>query len=341
MLAHSIDDVLDRTVDVGVIGAGRISSAHHLPVLSYIPQTNVKYVYDVDGQRTQRLSKHYDFERVPPETDQSGLPDCDVALLAIPVGVREPYITEYADRDTPIFSEKPYAPDLETHQRCIDHAIPQLCNYIRLTWSGVQQLNRLLRSNAFGALQEVEIDVSLSGSTNLSKGTYQTEEDVAGGGILIERGCHDLSQLVYLFSDLALEAAAIRWQDGLDVAVDADLRGTLGDTTVPIDYHISYIEPTVSTGARFHFEAGTVSLGWNNPNTTLTIETEDGQHPLQIARHEHYATDYLPSHYLRWQQFFAQVYDDVQPRVQTGVDVTRLVTEIYERGRQQPEVVDA
>lgn len=70
-------------IEIGVIGAGAISSTLHLPLLSCIPYVNIKYIADI--QDPKELAKVYKTKSVKID-DVSSLPDCNVALLATPVG---------------------------------------------------------------------------------------------------------------------------------------------------------------------------------------------------------------------------------------------------------------
>ena len=100
-------------MEIGVIGAGGISTSVHLPLLSCIPDVRIKFIADKSDPK--ELAKVYDTQSVKID-DVTNLPDCDIVLLAIPVGAREKYVDEFSKRGTPIFAEKPFAIDLETHK---------------------------------------------------------------------------------------------------------------------------------------------------------------------------------------------------------------------------------
>ena len=46
-----------RTYDIGVVGAGKIASSAHLPVLANTDRANVQYVADVDKAQVKALSR--------------------------------------------------------------------------------------------------------------------------------------------------------------------------------------------------------------------------------------------------------------------------------------------
>ena len=95
---------------IGVVGAGRISSSVHLPLLSCIDTVNIEFI--ADRKYPKVLGNTYNTK--PVKIDKiSSLPDCDIVLLALPVGVKEEYIREFAKRDSYIFAEKPFSVDLK------------------------------------------------------------------------------------------------------------------------------------------------------------------------------------------------------------------------------------
>lgn len=107
-----IDFEADRTVSVGVIGAGFVAQEYHLPVLSELSETEITYVADIDPEAARDATSPFG-SRALGIDDPATLPECDVALLTVPVGYREPYIQEFGTRGTPILSEKPFAPMLK------------------------------------------------------------------------------------------------------------------------------------------------------------------------------------------------------------------------------------
>ena len=114
-------------IKVGVVGAGGISSGVHLPLLSCIDNVSIEFIADTINPEV--LGKAYNTKSIK-INEISSLPDCDVVLLAIPVGVKEEYIREFSKRNTYIFTEKPFAIDLETHKNFLKLSNKISCNYM-------------------------------------------------------------------------------------------------------------------------------------------------------------------------------------------------------------------
>jgi predicted dehydrogenase len=191
---------------VGVVGAGNVTTTFHLPILSALPDVDISYVADIDGAQARTFANIYGGTPTGLSTSPSSLPDTDVVLLATPVGVRDVYVDLVAEMGAALFAEKPFAVDTDTHREFLDQlSAPATCNYMRTTYSSIQQLTALVDSGAFGPIESVSMTRGLIGSTGISAGSFRTDSDKSGGGVLIEKGCHDLSQLVEVFGDAHIE----------------------------------------------------------------------------------------------------------------------------------------
>ncbi|MCB1022651.1 MAG: Gfo/Idh/MocA family oxidoreductase, partial [Acidobacteria bacterium] len=98
-----------RPIRIGIVGAGDIVRAVHLPVLLAMPQAQVEWLCDVDTNRAKTMSKAYGPRAVEAPRDPGDLPEADVVLLATPYGVRRPYYEALRARGTAIYVEKPFA----------------------------------------------------------------------------------------------------------------------------------------------------------------------------------------------------------------------------------------
>lgn len=201
---------------IGVIGAGVISRTMHLPVLKCLPDVRIAWVIDSNEDQARAVAKSFriPFARLP--RSLSDLPPCDVALLAIPVGVRGPYYEEFASRGSAVFAEKPFATDLESHIKYskIFDSNKVACGYMRRLFSSTMLLGRLIEEEWFGPLRGLRI--SEGGQATKTGVDHSHYEDVrmAGGGLLMSVGCHGL--------DLALHVTRATSFDVLDAELEMD-----------------------------------------------------------------------------------------------------------------------
>jgi predicted dehydrogenase len=317
--------------EVGIVGGGWISTAYHLPILDDMDAAVVSYVADIDRDQARKATRGYDARAIETGDDPSRLPDCDVVVLAIPVGVRRAYIEEFGGRGTAIFSEKPFAVDSEMHQEFVTAAGDVGCNYMRTHYNATVQLRRALDADLFGPPERVVLtEEGKTGATGLGKDHYQTSSEKSGGGVLLERGCHSISQLVAIFSDYDISVTSVEMKQygGLDAEVDAQLRLSNDHSTVDAKYHISRLRP-IGSSLRIICSNGTLVTDPFDPESPLRIESESGT-SLAFDTDDLAATTTHQAIYLRWREFLARMSagklseaDDTMP------SVTRVITEMY------------
>lgn len=317
-------------VAVGVVGAGRVASFRHLPILDANDRTTVAWIADVDGSRARRLARAYDCPAVTVTAGAGDVPAADVALLAIPVGSRGEYVRAFADRGTPVLAEKPFAPDRDTHRAYLRRHPAVACNYMRTRFSSLVQARDVLRSGSFGPLERIDLRESGKlGATGLAGDHYQADPAHPGSGLLLERGCHALSQLVALVPDdeLRVEAATLERVEGLTVDVEASLR--VVDAGVPVDLRLSAVEP-VGTVARLVFDRATVRFDPAS-GRGLAVELDGSDRELAVEPDDRWAGTAAEAMYLRWNEFLDAVRDDGfdAPR-ESGLRVTELIDSIRE-----------
>lgn len=340
----SVQRPATKPIQIGVVGVGSVATSFHLPILSNLDEVEIAFVADVSSQQAREYGRIYGAESVS-TSDPTDLPRCDVALLSTPVGVRKQYIQEFGQRDVAVFSEKPFAPSYAQHKSFLEAINIASCNYMRTNYSAIEQLNTLLRTGLLGKLNSIEIRRSMIGATGISTDTYATNSNMAGGGILIERGCHDFSQLCYLFggSSLSVEHTEVVWNGDFDVGVSITLHTTNNEHTVPIAYDFSMVKP-LETRARYEFEEATVTFDHTDAESSLTVSSvADESIPLgsfSLEPATEYAQTTREAMYLRWKSFLAVLIQNksIDTETETGLHVSRLVSDIYNNPDVEREV---
>ena len=317
---------------VGIIGCGNITSTIHLPILMNMPGVKVAYIADVQSPDTVAGDFGTRAIRI---RQGSELPDCDLAFLATPVGARHDYIEEMGKRDVFVFTEKPFAMHGEQHKAYLDLAKNITCNYMRTTFGSTGQIREMVSAKLFGSLQRVDItEGGIVGATGKSRTHYQTDVSLSGGGILMERGCHSLSQLAYILDGFSFEVseAKIKWLDRLDVDVETTIKG-LGDNTVDISYHVSQIRP-VANCARFSFESAIVEFDHTNPASGLRLTSLDGNNEYHVHGDSSMASTIIQSFFLRWNSVVSACAGQISidSAAETSINATKLIDAIYLAG---------
>jgi predicted dehydrogenase len=172
-------------------------------------------------------------------------------------------------------------------------------------------------------------------STGKGKNHYQTNITLSGGGILMERGCHSLTQLTYMLQDyqLTVTGANILWHHQLDVDIDARLQASL-DTNVEIEYHLSMIRPLKNL-IKFVFETAEVTFDHTDPALPLHISTAKN-HSLNFAieLNKSWALSPIQAFYLKWMHIVKlwKSGADIDTASETSLSTTMLINDIYEAG---------
>lgn len=330
---YTLPQDVDPPYRVGIVGAGFAATNLHMPILAGMTDTEVTFVADLNSKRADRVGSQYDALSTT-SVDPADLPPCDVALLTVPVGAREGYIKGFAEKDVPMIVEKPFARTSDEHHRFDDLSPLILCNYMRTCFSTTQQVKRIIRSGVFGQLESVDIrEEGKIRQTELPQDHYQTDPAQAGGGVLIERGTHTLSQLVEIFGNLGnISNATIQWNQSLDAAVDLSLSlpGVSEDGRV----RMSRIDP-IGNVARFDFEQATIVFDPGDPSSKVTIELGDEDRPIALAPDPEWATSNHQAAFIRWRQFLSFLEGQTPQCIRTGPQVSENIDRVYAEGRSQ------
>jgi len=329
---------LTRKLEIGIIGAGRVTSTFHLPILSSLNIISIKYVADI--QTPKKLASYYKTEGIEIGDDLSLLPNCDVVLLATPVGVRERYIHEFSKRGTAIFSEKPFALDLESHKRYLQLGNRVTCNYMRTCYSSIRQLKKIVASGMFGQLKGAYVsEGGIQGATGIAKEHYRTKVELSGGGVLMETGCHTLSQLTYLLEDheMSVHDAELISEGEIDVHVGANLQVT-GENEFNIRFEIGSAKPLRNV-CLFAFDNTMIQFDHTDPKSALRLAPtgKTKRVDLEITPTRAWARTLNQAHYLKWRMFLDKLLSnqDIDAKSETSLDTTRMITEIREKGSKR------
>ena len=189
-------------VKVGVIGAGWVAQSWHLPVLAAMPQVDVTWICDVDRNRAEKVARAFGVA----ETRQNAADcsDVDVALVAIPLGFREPVLATVFARNWHAFVEKPFAATSAEHDRILQTAdaagVEVGAAFLRRFYAGTVVARRLIALSMLGPIEQIWATEGqqMRSTTLAGDWSWRANRSVAGGGILIESGCHIVDQMLNL-----------------------------------------------------------------------------------------------------------------------------------------------
>lgn len=262
---------------IGVIGAGAIARTIHLPVLASMGEARIAWVADADDARARAVADSFGVPHVPVKAAPAALRDCTAALLAIPVGVREPWFAALAEHGTGALVEKPFARDRAEHDRiaALFPAHQLACGFMRRTYASTLQARQIIAEGWLG--RPVRIRVAEGGRTTKTGAdrSYYDDPKATGAGILLELGCHALDLVFHLTGARSHEI--VRQQMVFDAHVDRraaaavrlypepDGRGE----PVELEYTFSWLDRQ-ENGVEIEFPDAVVRFG-TTPDARLTI----------------------------------------------------------------------
>lgn len=213
---------------LGIVGAGRVTENHHLPVLSVRNDVNIAWICDLDRDKAARLARAYRIGQA-----SSRLADCrdvDAILIAVPVGQRDEIWKEAFGRRWHVFCEKPLAADLAEHQsilrRACEVSVSVGVGFMRRFYPAVGLLRTIVSHRLFGPVRKVwASEGSRLHRSGRDQNWYRTRRALAGGGALIELGCHTVDQALYGVgaADFAVSACVLEYRG--EIEHEARLKG--------------------------------------------------------------------------------------------------------------------
>ena len=175
-------------------------------------------VTGADAKRGSRDQFEREFETPTYETPEELLDqDIDAAVVTPPNKFHEGAAVKALKRDLPVLIEKPLAHTLESARRIRDAATDS--ESFGMTTFNHKFLNRsrVLKSyiddGYFGDLSHIHAR-HMSRRDIPSRGSWMTSRDIAGGGVLYDRGTFVVDMLLYFMDYAALETVSGRtWRE--------------------------------------------------------------------------------------------------------------------------------
>ena len=295
---------------VGIVGAGGVAQAFHLPVLEQTEAAQIMWICDTHLPRARELARRF---RVPEVFDDiRRCTDVDAALVAIPVGCRDGVYEELLARQWHVFAEKPVARSARAHDGLVTGAraagVEVCAALVRRLYQSTTLAKRLFATDVFGPPVEVwAAQGARLYASQRSADWYQADPSAAGGGVLMEAGSHLVDQLLFVldatsFCDVRADVTII---DGIDVDVRAAaILTTATQQSVPVRIALSHTTD-LPGGIVIRYQHATIRLGIE-PNFPLSLETEHGRAVACLNGDDRGARTLYQAFYLEWEAFLEQ-----------------------------------
>ena len=331
-----------NAVSVGVVGAGTIARETHLAVLSCMPDVQVQWICDANGDRARAVGKANGIRGMD-AASLGELPQCDAVLLAIPVGVRAPYFDAFGDRGTAILAEKPFAASAKEHRELVERLAPFSlgCGYMRRFFDSTRLLRHLVRTGPFGPLLRIHVsEGSRVTSSRVDHSYLDDARQSASGGILSELGCHSLDVALFITGANGYEIRASEFV--FDGVVDRKIRAALHLTAseylpaagVPLDLCVSWLDRQTNTIV-LDFEKTSIWTGVG-PDADVYMGTPArASDATRLEPASRGARSYYQAFYMQWRAFL----DGVATRTESGISArsallgATLIEDLYLTGK--------
>lgn len=330
-----------REWSIGIVGAGKITHAMHLPVLLNMPQVRVAWLADADTARATSVARAYGVPAVNLPRIAAELPSADVVLLAIPVGPRPAYYEDLAQRGVAVFAEKPFAVSAAEHARFAGLFGPAQvgCGYMRRMYESAVLIRQAIQEQWFGALRRLRIrEGARTTGTGADRSAY---DDLAasGGGALMTLGTHGIDLALHLAGARGFEVmeSRIDWDGRMDRRVETRLRldGVAADAgqTCELEFCVSWLDRQENI-VEAEFEQARLRTGISSAAGVELIRRSGEPALMSVVPQQRGARTPNQAFYLEWAEFLRGL-EAGQPSLmsaQSALLTAQAVEAIYQRG---------
>lgn len=232
---------------VGLIGCGWIVEKVYLPILRGMKDIKIAAVFDTDSHCGQRLQREYEIPCVTGNIDDFLSAGFDAALVATPNYTHTFYSDLMLKAGKHVLCEKPVAFTRKEIQRTIDMAnqnkkvyLPALVSRFR---TDILEVGKL--AGQIGEIREVSVKwVRKSGIPK--PGSWITNKQAAGGGVLIDIGTHVIDIGLMFLSDKQVKSVYMDVGMNPDaIHEEAQWNKARGCQMLPVDVETSAVGKVV------------------------------------------------------------------------------------------------
>jgi predicted dehydrogenase len=207
----------DGRVRVGIVGCGDVTEVKSGPAFQKAPGAALTAVMRRDGAKAEDYARRHG---VPRWTDDARElihgDDVDLVYVATPPSSHAAYVRMAAEAGKPVYVEKPMATTLlEAEQMrgaCRRAGVPLYVAYYRRALPRFERARQLLQEGVLGEPRAVRL--TLAGPVGPAEDDperhgWRFDPEVAGGGLLMDLGSHQLDLLDHWLGPIAsLDAQA-------------------------------------------------------------------------------------------------------------------------------------
>jgi predicted dehydrogenase len=255
--------MIERTVKVGLIGAGGIGRAY-LEALRDSTTVEVVAVADERPEVAQEVAETFGHQSYGSYLALLEDGDCEAVLVCTPPVTHAEITIECVQRGKAVLCEKPFALDVATAVGMVSQAEEH--GVVLTMASKFRYVDDMIRAKRI-------IDSGILGEIMLFENTFTSRVDmtnrwnadpaISGGGVLIDNGTHSVDIIRYFLGPIgqvhAVEgkrAQALRVEDTAQMFIES-IDGAMG--TIDLSWSLNKDR---STYVEVHGTEGTIRVGW-------------------------------------------------------------------------------
>lgn len=279
-----------KNINFGFIGCGWIIEKTYLPILQQMNDVVLSSVYDLDEKKAQRCALEFGIERVCNSVDSLLDTLIDVVIIATPNYTHELYIRKAIEKNKHVICEKPTVFQVATYDQLQEEAkkrehlfLPAYVNEFR---SDVIELHKLVASGVIGNVRTVECGwIRKCGYPGL--GSWFTNKDYSGGGVLMDLGPHVLEISLRLLNTMnqPVQTLLETWYDTSDSVKNQQCSAQWYNTDKQSQYEINVETSAVGKVLYPQEKSLIVKLSWNasvdHDETYYVVTGEKGKITLR------------------------------------------------------------
>lgn len=180
-------------IRIGIIGCGWIAENAHIPALMQESRCRLTALFDSDGARAEGMGKKWGIDSTFNNLEKFFKSGVEAVIIATPNGTHVHYTLEALKRGIHVLCEKPVAFHTNEMQQIMQ--VSKECNAIYIPgfvnrWrEDIQNVYQIIQEKGIGKIQRMEAGW-LRRAGVPRPGTWFTNRELAGGGVLVDLGSH-------------------------------------------------------------------------------------------------------------------------------------------------------
>jgi predicted dehydrogenase len=190
-------------LNFALVGCGRISQTH-LQAIAKSPECRLKGVVDVRAKAAQSVADQYGCEAYADYHEVLGGNHVGAVVICTPPNTHSEVATFFLENGVHVICEKPFALNSKEAAHMVKKAEDKGC--LLMMASKFRYVEDVIKAKGViesGILGDIVLFENVFCSKVDMRNRWNSEKEIAGGGVLIDNGCHSVDIARYLVGAIA------------------------------------------------------------------------------------------------------------------------------------------